>query len=165
MGSFLFSVVLSNPASIGNLPGIPDRLLLLSGVSASGYLGGKLARKAGPILDEILLDADHSQLTVFGSNLDVSASFELDGVSVTPFLAPDKSGLPRFEIVTPPGATDFAKTLRLHLVKWDPSWLDPSKSSLTLTIVNQDGQRAAWPFPIDPEQRKKLTPPSPPGIP
>ncbi len=43
------------PWSISTLPKIGDSLMLLMGISSAGYLGGKLARKPGPVLNEISL--------------------------------------------------------------------------------------------------------------
>jgi hypothetical protein len=48
--SFLALTLLADPGSIQNLPAVPQGFLLLMGVSSAGYLGGKLARKAGPVV-------------------------------------------------------------------------------------------------------------------
>lgn len=156
IASFLFSVFLADPASIAGLPAIPERLLWLSGVSAAGYVGGKLVRKPGPILDEVLFDPKTLTLMLLGQNLDVKASVEIDGTSLTPFIALDATGTPQVQVVDPPQATDFAKTLRVPLAKCDPAWADLRKTQLTLTIVNQDGQCAVWPFPIEPAARTAI---------
>src|SRR5439155_7622880 len=52
--AFLFLVVFSDPATIQDLPKVPDGFLYLMGVSSAGYLGGKLARKPGPVIVTIV---------------------------------------------------------------------------------------------------------------
>jgi hypothetical protein len=44
-----------DPWTITTLPQIGDSLMLLMGISSAGYLGGKLARKPGPVLSAISL--------------------------------------------------------------------------------------------------------------
>src|SRR5207247_183786 len=115
IGSFLLAVRLSDPTSVSTLPGIPERLLLLSGVSAAGYLGGKLARRAGPVIEDIRPDASISQLTVVGRGLDPAATFELAGTPLAKYLTVKEGEAPQVSVVAPPGATDAATTLRLKL--------------------------------------------------
>lgn len=79
---FLFLVFSIPPSHIHELPKIPDGFLQLMGVSALGYVGGKLARKPGPIIDEIIpaLSTDSPPvltLTVKGRILSPDATFKL----------------------------------------------------------------------------------------
>ena len=55
LGVLLFCLAtLHQPTwSIATLPTIGDGLMYLMGISSAGYLGGKLARKPGPVLSEI----------------------------------------------------------------------------------------------------------------
>ncbi|HUR35219.1 MAG TPA: hypothetical protein VM032_15555, partial [Vicinamibacterales bacterium] len=53
VGFFLGTVVRQAPEVIVTLDKVPDGLMYLMGLSSVGYLGGKLARKAGPIINEI----------------------------------------------------------------------------------------------------------------
>ncbi len=53
VGVFIYAVLHLSPGTITELPPVPDRLLVLMGLSSAGYLGGKIARKAGPVIDEI----------------------------------------------------------------------------------------------------------------
>ncbi|HEX6772819.1 MAG TPA: hypothetical protein VF126_12380 [Acidobacteriaceae bacterium] len=53
VGVFIYAVLHLSPGTITDLPPVPDRLLVLMGLSSAGYLGGKIARKAGPVIDEI----------------------------------------------------------------------------------------------------------------
>lgn len=51
--AFCVATLRYSPWEISTLPDIGSGLLLLSGLSSVGYLGGKLARKPGPVLSEI----------------------------------------------------------------------------------------------------------------
>jgi hypothetical protein len=53
VGAFIVAALRLTPGLIPELPAIPEHLLYLSGLSSLGYLGGKLARKAGPVINEI----------------------------------------------------------------------------------------------------------------
>jgi hypothetical protein len=53
VAAFCLSVVQHTPGSIKDLDKVPDGLMYLMGLSSLGYLGGKLARKPGPIINEI----------------------------------------------------------------------------------------------------------------
>ncbi len=44
------------PGVIPTLPPVPENLLYLMGLSSAGYLGGKMARKAGPVIDELSIE-------------------------------------------------------------------------------------------------------------
>lgn len=52
-GAFIITTLREAPAIIQDLPTVPDHLLYMMGLSSAGYLGGKLARKAGPVVNEI----------------------------------------------------------------------------------------------------------------
>jgi hypothetical protein len=61
VGAFIVTTLGQAPAIIQDLPTVPDHLLYMMGLSSAGYLGGKLARKAGPVVNEISVspaDAD-----------------------------------------------------------------------------------------------------------
>jgi hypothetical protein len=53
VGAFIVDTLQQAPAMIQDLPTVPDHLLYMMGLSSAGYLGGKMARKAGPVVDEI----------------------------------------------------------------------------------------------------------------
>ena len=50
---FLLSVVQQDPGTIAGLTPVPDGMLYMMGLSSLGYLGGKMARKPGPVIVEI----------------------------------------------------------------------------------------------------------------
>jgi hypothetical protein len=53
VSAFLYAVLQLLPGTITDLPAIPDRLMVLMGISSAGYLGGKIARKPGPVIAEM----------------------------------------------------------------------------------------------------------------
>lgn len=156
--AFLFLVVLQDPGTIKDLPKVPDRFMELMGVSAAGYLGGKLARKPGPVIDEIIANNGSLKLTIRGRNLSQDASFRIGDDDLTS----DKIAPPDIETVstldrTKPGKpailekdsqsddATMAKALELTIIEPKLEWL---ASETTLTIINPDGQRATWPYSI-----------------
>jgi hypothetical protein len=145
VGAFLLAIVKADPTSLKALPGIPEQMLWLSGVGAAGYLGGKLARRAGPVIDDIKVGADKLQLTVVGRGLDPQASFEINGTPLEKLLSQNPAEATR--ALKPPGAKEEATELWLKLTP-DPAWLASPK--VDFTIINRDGQRATWPFTYNP---------------
>jgi hypothetical protein len=54
-GGFFLAVALLDPRTLYELPNVPASILAISGISAFGYLGGKLARDGGPVINETLV--------------------------------------------------------------------------------------------------------------
>ena len=78
--TFVRLVFLSDPATIDGLPQIPTGFLQLMGISSAGYLGGKLARKAGPTITAVSATADADVLTLDlkGVGLSQDATFTIE---------------------------------------------------------------------------------------
>lgn len=74
VGIFLYMVVQVGPGTITDLPAVPETLLYLMGLSSAGYLGGKLARKAGPVINELSLKPPESDQTI--AQQSTSAAFQ-----------------------------------------------------------------------------------------
>jgi hypothetical protein len=134
------------PWSISTLPKIGDSLMLLMGISSAGYLGGKLARKPGPVLNEISFSPSGPDMTTVaaaqepeagmlsirtielrGRNLSSDATFEINRVELPlRMLVRNSEGVGAPEIVATEddsGATNLARALRLTI---DPNTLEPS---------------------------------------
>jgi hypothetical protein len=62
--AFFYAVLQLAPGTITDLPAVPERLLVLMGISSAGYLGGKMARKAGPVIDELSVTPPESDETL-----------------------------------------------------------------------------------------------------
>jgi len=48
---YVLTILRLDPRALSNLPKVPPTLLALGGVSAAGYVGGRLATKVGPVVD------------------------------------------------------------------------------------------------------------------
>jgi hypothetical protein len=64
VAAFLYAVWELMPGSITELPAVPERLLVLMGISSAGYLGGKMARKAGPVINELTVTPPDSDTQI-----------------------------------------------------------------------------------------------------
>jgi len=64
VGAFLYAVWQLEPGTISDLPAVPERLLVLLGTSSACYLGCKMARKAGPVINEISIDPPEPDATI-----------------------------------------------------------------------------------------------------
>jgi hypothetical protein len=53
VGAFCLAVLQHAPGAIRDLDPVPSGMLYMMGLSSVGYLGGKLARKPGPVINEI----------------------------------------------------------------------------------------------------------------
>jgi hypothetical protein len=166
VGTFLFLMLATDPAQIRDLPKIPEGFLYLMGISALGYLGGKLARKPGPIIDEIAAQAGSLTLDIRGRFLSQEASFRIDDTPITVSLdnpapsvpAPTPqavaavSGTPpvsdaRLVVLRRQSDADPTLAVELRLVITDGVKADLWKTGThTLTLANPDGQVAVWPF-------------------
>jgi hypothetical protein len=121
------------------LPTIPNELLVLMGISSAGYVGGKLARDPGPIINQILPGLGSLALRIYGIHLSVEARVWVDDVE-----------LPRTSICTlepdPDHPDKFVKALKVTLPEGagDTSlekWLGQEHA---VVVENADGQRADW---------------------
>jgi hypothetical protein len=162
---FLFLMFSVPPNHIKDVPTIPNGFLELMGISSLGYLGGKLARKPGPVIDEITPSIATSQvptlhLAIKGRILSPDATFKLayqtlDPKDPTKLNNQQEVDLARESLVvdvierddqTKPEIT--AKKLELTIKNHRPEWLIGKPN---LTISNPDGQAATWPFPGSPQ--------------
>lgn len=147
VAAFIFLTVSTEPGTIENLPAVPERFLYLMGISSFGYLGGKLARKPGPVITQIEVKTGSLILQVHGANLSADATFKIDDKDINPKLLDEKhhpDGRP--EIVTKDETPGFAKVLRLVIASADPGWLEGEHG---FTITNADGQKAVATFGAD----------------
>jgi hypothetical protein len=160
--TFIALTLATEPGHIKDLPTIPEKFLLLMGISSFGYLGGKLARKPGPVISKIEAEAGSLVLTIQGSCLSPDGTFKIDDTDV-PLTALNNNAHPdgKPEIVENSDQPGFAKVLRLVIEPTDATqkWLSGAH---TLTLINPDGQKANCPFtPASPQ----ATPPTDPAQP
>ena len=141
--TFLFLVVFSDPANITDLPQIPDGFLALMAISSFGYLGGKLARKPGPIIDEIAASVGSLIVEIRGRKLSKTAGFKIDtaDVKVTDTTITGADGDDDSQ------SSDLFKTLTLKIAEPDPAWQFVGVRH-NFRIINPDGQEAEWFYTI-----------------
>ncbi len=180
--AFLFSALRMDPLEINVLPAIPDSLLTLSGVSSAGFLGGKLVRGPGPVISEVLVTGGSLAFTIYGRNLDRFARFEINGKSIMSLLTrePGRPGTQRAgrgddngdhtlraETLEPESGArskGFAKSLKVVLHRPADEWLryqDAAPDEFELTVINEDGQRAAYDLAVPREVWQKFIPRTP----
>jgi hypothetical protein len=149
VGAFIFLTLSTEPGRIENLPAVPERFLYLMGISSFGYLGGKMARKPGPVITQIVAEPGSLILQIHGSNLSPDATFKVDDQDLNPTLL-DKNNHPdgRPEVVTKDDNAGFAKVLRLTIAEPVDKWM---KGEHHFTITNPDGQKAVLAFSADQE--------------
>lgn len=148
--TFLFLVALQDPGTIKDLPKVPSGFMELMGVSSAGYLGGKLVRKPGPVIDEIIATLGSLEFRIRGRNLSQDASFRIGDEDLTSdkIMSSDKTKPGKPELVEPDTESNLpnmAKALRFILNEPKPEWLAPGAR---LTIINPDGQMASWPYSL-----------------
>ena len=157
---YTFTVLSQNPGVISDLPIIPPGFLQLSGVSAVGYLGGKLVRAPGPVITTIDVPAYEEgflALILNGKNLSKDASLVLIDFYEKTIKIPQDIGLalgPQDQdkrkaiiqiIDVQPGGPALASKLKVQI----PSTLDQwqSRDNLySITLANPDTQIAAGMF-------------------
>ena len=146
--TFLGLVFLSDPATIDTLPQIPSGFLELMGISSAGYIGGKLARKAGPTITSIAPNVKDGilSLELHGTGLSQNAAFKIGDDQVPPDQILGDKHLP--EVVQKDensGDPTFATILRLNISNAKTNWLG---DKVELTITNPDQQKAVASYNI-----------------
>lgn len=139
---FVFLVFASDPGMIKDLPTIPPGFLEIMGVSSLGYLGGKMARKPGPVIDEIVARRSSLELELHGRNLSQDASFRIETTEI--LLSQIDGGKP--EILEADTEPKLAKVLKFKIN--DPIPDEWYKDGTKLTIINPDGTTASWPYKL-----------------
>lgn len=147
--AFLFLVIARDPGNIQELPKIPVGFLYLMGVSSAGYLGGKLARKPGPIINHIEALKGSLTLKIHGRNLSPDGLIKIGETMITPELLDskvNKEGRPNV-VLSEDQAQEagFAKVLSLTIMKPEDKWFTEQQ---TLTLINPDGQKAVQVFNV-----------------
>ena len=124
------------------LPEVPGELIGLMGLSSVSYLGGKLVRGAGPVIDQasVVLPAAPAAapagvvLNLKGRHLSKEAFIWMDGVRLS------KECIKRVvdDLESP---KEFAKEMDVDLSLSLSDW---RAADHTITLINSDAQRADW---------------------
>jgi hypothetical protein len=168
--SFLFLIVVQSPAQFRQVPRIPESFLALMGVSSAGYLGGKLARKPGPVIDQIMAQSGAGRLTlvVVGRCLSKNAGFLIgDGQVTVKLIDPTVQVQPAAA-----GAADITRDAQLQVIRKDDRSSDPAEyaAELRLTLTDPGGWATRHGRPADylnppaaPREKPTLTVVNPDG--
>ena len=154
--SFLVLIVMSDPSKLKDLPSVPDGFLLFMGVSAAGYLGGKLVRLPGPVISQLLVQsvtpAGKDQagkdipaklvIRIKGENLSLNASVKVDDDQ----MRPDEFTIAEVKAQNQPADPSFRSEILVTLLKADKCL----EGAHELSLSNRDGQMATADFPVDP---------------
>jgi hypothetical protein len=150
IGTFLAIVFKSDPRSITDLPAIPQGFLQLMGISAGGYIAGKVVRKAGPVLNAIAPSGTKDEITfqLTGSGLSQSATFFIKEAQIFPDTIlgkTDDSNLPEIVQQDPTAGENFARILKFRVKNPPDAWFGAEND---FTITNPDAQKATMKYQI-----------------
>jgi hypothetical protein len=147
---FLALVLSQDPAKLQDLPVVPDGFLYLMGISATGYLGGKVVRTPGPVVSQLLVTGvvpaaaggpATMTIDVKGENLSQNALVQVDKDS----LRPDQFAIAVVKAQDQAPDPSFCTEINLTLTD-AAAYLEGQH---TLTLTNKDGQMAESSFPVD----------------
>jgi hypothetical protein len=141
------------------------------GVSAGGYLAGKITRSAGPVIRNITWSNDLKLLVVQGDNLSNEGDYFIDSKKL-PIVVTDANnpaGDTKKLITSTPQeqASDRTFCSELRITISADAGLDLSTGDHVFRIMNKDAQFADAHFTADPPQITSVTmvnPPPPPGL-
>lgn len=153
---FLLLLLLADPATLKELPDVPQGFLYLMGISAAGYLGAKVVRLPGPVIQQLLVSA--SALTrdaqgkeqpvdltidLQGENLSIDAAIKINGVQLRP---KDEFSIVEVKPQNAPADPSFRAEVKVT-VKNAAKYV---QGEYELTFINKDGQMAVVKFPVNP---------------
>ncbi len=147
---FVAMTVGADPGTINDLPVVPDRFLLLMGISSAGYLGGKMARNPGPVINQIaaaLPTPGAILLQLSGRCLSSEATFEIrkDGLGAPLPIPGSAIQGGRGRGVEPEAAgmeATLFKAMDLTIPNPVAGLTFQTGDTIELTILNPDGQKA-----------------------
>ena len=131
-------IVFKTHSTAEGLPEIPMELLVLMGLSSAGYLGGKLARKPGPVIRRVDVASGSVVLTISGQHISVDPRVLVDSVEVA-----------RHECKTvepdPDSPNEFVKAIKVtvptEIATTTDEWFSRKH---VVVVINADTQRAEW---------------------
>jgi hypothetical protein len=151
---FLLLVLLADPSTLKEVPDVPQGFLYLMGISAAAYLGGKVVRLPGPVIQQLLVTAKPPrdaqgkeqlvELTIDlkGENLSTDAAIKIDGVQLL------KNEFEIVEVKPQNAPVDPSFRAEVNVVLKDAAKY--VQGQYELTFINKDGQMAVAKFPVDP---------------
>ncbi|WP_339376121.1 hypothetical protein [Calothrix sp. NIES-2098] len=169
IGIAFIVILLVTYTTASSLPSIPSEILVLMGISAGGYIGGKAVRKAGPVITQVVLWGEpedwntNPQITLSGDHLSQAGGVIVQMV----YLDENKTEKPdtRIEVKQdyistldpdPDNPGEFCKKLQINFnglnALPEDQWLvwihdfanNFTSEKVKITLINSDGQRAVW---------------------
>lgn len=146
VGVYLVVTIEVEPSQLQELPKVPDGFLQLAGLSAAGYIGGKLARKPGPRISGVAptyppAAGDPLTLRIAGAGLSSSATYLLNNQPVV------ETNVASVTVNQADDDPAFAKIMTIVInnpvVTLPPA---PNTAPHTFSIINPDGQKAVANF-------------------
>ena len=157
---FVALLLSQDPATVSGFPDIPQGLLYVMGVSAGGYLAGKVTRAPGPVIRNIAWNNDQKLLVVQGENLSDQGDYFIDGKKL-PIVTDDTRKLLASTPQEQASDRSFCSELRITIS--DQAGLDLSTGDHVFRIMNKDAQFADMRFTADPPSIDSVqTDPPPP---
>jgi hypothetical protein len=157
-----------DPATITGFPDIPQGLLYVMGVSAGGYLAGKVTRAPGPVIRNITWNKDQKQLFVQGENLSNDGDYFIDGKKL-PIITQGTDAKSLVNSTPQEQASDRTFCSELKVTVDPKAGFDLDTGDHVFRIMNKDAQFSDARFTADPPQIKSVTmlnpPPSPISVP
>jgi len=159
---FISLLLIQDPSTVTDMPKVPEGFLYLMGISSAGYLGGKMVRKAGPVVKllavtkvakvEAEMPASAPPASVSprrfpvlvinlkGENFGTDAKLQVDGKMF------DRAD--DFWVTgTPDPQTGFCSEVNVGINDaQDKGYLEGEH---TLSFINKDGQASSVIFPVD----------------
>ena len=155
---FVTATLAQDPATVTQLPKVPDNFLPLMGVSAGGYLAGKFVRKPGPVIKQLDPRPPYAAgapfpagIRIVGANLSPRAQVAINGVPITSgdvIVPPPQSDVAEFvtELVVTPAAAAAAVAASPAPAAGAAISAAPGASAIkgvaSVKVVNPDGQSA-----------------------
>ena len=135
VAGFVSATLAQDPATVTQLPTVPDNFIPLMGASSLGYLAGKVVRKPGPVIRELLprppYDAPPPDgIRILGEHLSPRAEVWLNGALLTADEVKPKEGFP-------PNA-EFVSELVVRPQKVEK----PTEGMAPVKVINPDRQAA-----------------------
>jgi hypothetical protein len=148
---FIGLVLARDPAGFVKLPDMPDGFLPLMGLSAAGYLGGKIVRSSGPVISNLAVtkfdDANHTlTMRIVGDSISSKATVQVD----------DNVWRADLILITPIKKDDPTSDLcsEVEIVFKEAGKL--AKNTHSVKLVNSDGRSASRTFPVAPMSITKV---------
>jgi hypothetical protein len=145
---FVALLLSQDPAAVSSFPDIPQGLLYVMGVSAGGYLAGKVTRPPGPVIRNIAWDTDKKMLVVQGENLSDQGDYFIDGKKL-PIIIDAATKLITSTPQEQGSDRSFCSELRITILT-EKAGLDLTTGDHVFRIVNKDAQFADMRFTSDP---------------